>query len=113
MKLLNNQKAGPKTTRNNRLKSNFTKKQMTLAVTWLTVCVLALSGLYLSFEWRRYQQMAAQEAVQLAQSVESLLHVEHLASLSGTAVDLDSPDYNMIMRSFIDRVAARNPLHFA
>lgn len=113
MKLLNNQNAGSKTIRNNRFKNSFTKKQMILGVALLTVFVLGLSGLYLGFKWHRYQQMAANEAIQLGQSVEALLHVEHLANLSGTAADLDSPDYKMIKKSFMDLVAATNPFHFA
>lgn len=113
MKLLNNQNADPKTTRNNRFKNSVTKKQMLFRVALLTVWVIGLSGWYLVFEWHRYQQMAANEAIQLALSVESLLHVEHVANLSAAAGDLDSPDYKMIKKSFIDLVAATNPYHFA
>lgn len=113
MKLINNLKTGPQSASTKRLKNSFTKRQMALAATWLTVAVLGLSGWYLSFQWHRYQQMAAQEAIQLGQSVEVLLHVEHVAMLSGAVGDLDSPDYKMIKKSFMDLIAAPNPFHFA
>ena len=46
----------------------------------LIVCILA--GLYLHFAWNRYSHMAKDEALQLAQSVEALLHPEHIAALA-------------------------------
>ena len=45
----------------------------------LIVCILA--GLYLHFAWNRYSHMAKDEALQLAQSVEALLHPEHIVAL--------------------------------
>lgn len=41
-----------------------------------------LAGLYLYFAWNRYNRMAKDEALQRAQSVEALLHAEHIAALA-------------------------------
>lgn len=41
-----------------------------------------LAGLYLYFAWNRYNRMAKDEALQLAQSVEALLRAEHIAALA-------------------------------
>jgi diguanylate cyclase (GGDEF)-like protein/PAS domain S-box-containing protein/putative nucleotidyltransferase with HDIG domain len=97
----------------NQLKKDFSQKWMIWGVILLALCILCLSGLFLRFQWHRYQAMAANEAIQLAESVEALLHTEHIAMLSGDVVDLDRPEYMMTKASFVRLVAATNPFHFA
>lgn len=48
---------------------------------YLILILAVLASIYLSFAWHRYQDMARMEAKQLAQSVGSLLHVEHIMAL--------------------------------
>ncbi len=75
--------------------------------------IVSLSGIYLYFAWNRYQDIVSSEAIMLAQSVESLLHSEHIAELSGNAEDLDKPEYIMIKRSLTRLIETTNPIRFA
>ena len=61
----------------------------------LSVIVLLVVALHLRFAWNRYNDIASSEAVMLSQSMESLLHPEHIKELSGTVQDLDDPAYVM------------------
>ncbi len=67
------------------------KRHLVVSLVILVIIVILSSGLYLRFEWNRYQAAAEREAIQLAQSVESLLHIEHIAELSGSPDDLENP----------------------
>lgn len=42
--------------------------------------LIAFYVVYPLFTWNRYQKMAETEAIVLAESVEALLHAEHIAS---------------------------------
>jgi len=75
--------------------------------------VLSLSGLYLRFAWIRYNDIVSSEATMLARSLVSLLHPEHILELSGTAADLEKPEYNMTKLSLMRLVKEINPIHFA
>ena len=75
--------------------------------------VLLICGLYLIFAWNRYQQAASSEAIHLAQSVESLLHREHIAEISGVPGDVEKPEYMMIKDSLTQLVEATNSYSFA
>ncbi len=77
------------------------------------VIMVLLSGLYLNFAWDRYQDIASSEAVTLAQSLESLLHPEHIAELSGGAKDLEKPEYAMAKLSLNRLAESANTIHFA
>jgi hypothetical protein len=79
----------------------------------LILVTLLLSSLYLSFAWDRYQKIAASEAVVLAQSLESLLHFEHIEKLSGGVEDIQKPEYIITKRSLMQLVETTNPIHFA
>lgn len=78
-----------------------------------TLIVLILSSLYLHYEWHKYHEMALSEAVQLAQSLESLLHPEHIEELSGSEADIKLPEYSMAKTSLMRLVDTTNPLRFA
>jgi diguanylate cyclase (GGDEF)-like protein/PAS domain S-box-containing protein len=79
----------------------------------LIAVILSLSGFYLRFAWNRYQSIASSEAIQLAQSIESLLHPEHIAELSGSAEDLKKPEYVMTKLSFIRMAETTHTIRFA
>jgi len=78
-----------------------------------TVIILSLSGLYLRFEWKRYKGIASSEAIMLAESLESLLHPEHIAGLTGDEQDLEKPEYIMTKTSLQRLAGTTNPIRFA
>ena len=80
------------------LKPQNTKINIIFKVIATALIVAILGGLYLKFAWNRYQNMAESEALQLAQSVKSLLHVDHILALGpneetqpGSAADFPIP----------------------
>ena len=79
----------------------------------LSVIVLLLVALHLRYAWNRYNDIASSEAVMHAQSMESLLHPEHISELSGTEKDLDNPAYIMTKLSLQKLVETNNPIRFA
>lgn len=74
-------------------KKEIGKKQAIVSAIVFTIVVVLISGLYLRFEWKKYEKMAIREAGQLVQSLETLLHPEHVAKLSGSLKDLEDPAY--------------------
>lgn len=50
-----------------------------------SIIIVSASGIYLNYSWNRYEEIASSEAILLAESLESLLHPEHVAKLSGSA----------------------------
>ena len=80
---------------------------------YATLIFLIISGLYLHFEWHKYQGMASSEAVQLAQSLESLLHPRHIKELSGSEADIELPEYSMAKTSLMRLSDTTNPIRFA
>ncbi len=77
------------------------------------IVVLLLSGVYLGFAYNRYRSIATREAIILAESLESLLHTEHIAELIGSAEDLQKPEYIITKESLISLVETINPIRFA
>lgn len=88
-------------------------KGMKYIFVFATLIVLIISGLYLHFEWHKYHEMASSEAVQLAQSLESLLHPEHIEELSGSEADIERPEYSMAKTSLMRLVDTTNSIRFA
>ena len=84
-----------------------------IAAVVFTVIVLSLSGLYLRFEWNRYKGIASSEAVMLAESLESILHSEHVAELEGSEEDLEKPEYIMAKTGLARLAGTTNPIRFA
>jgi PAS domain S-box-containing protein len=85
---------------------------MSLAIGFIAVVVL-FDGLYLHFSWKRHERTFSSEAIMLAQSVESLLHTEHIARLGGGEEDLKTVEYGLIKRAFVSLVRTENPIRFA
>ena len=77
------------------------------------VLIALLIGLYLGFEWNRYERIASSEAVMLAQSLEALLDPEQVAKLSGTPEDLKKTEYNLMKTHLKQLVETTNPIYFA
>ena len=72
-----------------------------------------LSAFYLRFAWNRYYDIASSEAMMLAQSIESMLHTEHVSQLSGSPKDIDTPQYEMTKFTLSQLVERTNPVRFA
>lgn len=77
------------------------------------ILAVLISGFYLYYQWNKYDRAAREEGIILAQSLEALLHPEHIMALSGSAGDLDQPDYFMIKLSLIRLARVTNPIRFA
>ncbi len=88
-------------------------KKAKINSTLLTLIVISIIALHLRFAWNRYNDIASSEAVMLAQSMESLLHPEHITELSGTKEDLNKPAYVMTQLSLKRLVETNNPIRFA
>ena len=79
----------------------------------LTVLVLSLIAINLRFSWNRYSEIASSEAIMLAESVESVIHPEHILELSGSEEDVLNPDYILTKLSLSNLVKTNNPIRFA
>jgi PAS domain S-box-containing protein len=78
-----------------------------------TLIILIISGLYLYLQWRKYQEIESSEAVQLAESLESVLPTQHISQLTGNALDVEKPAYTLIKKNLIKLVDATKPIRFA
>ena len=77
---------------------------------YLILILAVLASIYLSFAWHRYQDMARMEAKQLAQSVGSLLHVEHIMALGeGDAAS----DEELVEQSLSHLVEVTDSIYYA
>ena len=68
---------------------------------------------YLIYTYNRYEDNAKDEAIILAQSLESLIHYDHIAALSGSLNDLDDPEYHLAKTGLTRLVETTNDIHFA
>lgn len=82
-------------------------------IVFIIATFLVASGLFLRFSWQRYNEMASSEAIQLAQSMEALVHPEHIKGLTGSPKDVENPEYIIAKKSLVRLVGARNNIHFA
>lgn len=93
---------------------NLKHKQLHISlVALILVVAITSSVLYLHFSWNKYRDIASAEAVMLAESLESLLHPEHIAVLSGNEEDLQKQEYTMLKLSLMRLVKTTNPIRFA
>lgn len=79
----------------------------------LTVLVLSVIALHLRFSWNRYNEIASSEAIMLAESVESVIHPEHILELSGSKEDTAKPEYIMTKLSLSELVKTTNPIRLS
>lgn len=82
-------------------------------IAFILVVFIALSTFHLLFTWKNYNQAAEQEAIILAQSLEAMIHPEHLAELSGSPGDMDKIEYTLIKNDLIRLVQTTNQIRFA
>lgn len=92
--------------------SKYTHPHFGIIALILTI-VLTSSSFYLHFSWSKYQNIASAEAVMLAESLESLLHPDHITELSGNEEDLQKQEYTMLKLSLMRLVKTTNPIRFA
>lgn len=79
----------------------------------LIVFALVLSGLHLRFAWNNHEESAKSEAISLALSVQSIMHTQHIAELSGSENDLQKPEYSLTKQSLSNLVKTSKRIHFA
>ncbi|NLN45890.1 MAG: hypothetical protein GX153_04885 [Clostridiaceae bacterium] len=84
-----------------------------LRIAAFVLLVAAIGISYLWYSLHRYERIAAAEVTMLAESLEAVMHPEHIARLSGSSDDLDNPDYEITKASLIRMVQTTNPIHFA
>ena len=89
-----------------------TKHTLLYAIIFI-MAIISLSGLYLNFAWNRYRDTASSEAIMLAQSLESVMQLEHIAELSGGPEDLKNPEYIILKSNLMRLVETTNPIRFA
>ena len=59
----------------------------------ILVTAVLLSSVYLVFAFNRYERIAGEEAIVLANSLEAMIHENHVESLKGDETDISNPDY--------------------
>ena len=92
--------------------ASWSRRSRIVLIAAVILAVLA-SGFYLYYQWNKYDGAARQEGIVLAQSLEALLHPEHVMALSGNSRDLEKPDYFMIKLGLIRLTRVTNPIRFA
>ncbi|HOP11098.1 MAG TPA: EAL domain-containing protein [Oscillospiraceae bacterium] len=78
-----------------------------------TVILIIFGSLYLGYSWNKYHKSAAAEAITLANSLESLLHPEHIAALTGSSADLEKSEYITTKSSLMRLVKTKSQIYFA
>lgn len=88
------------------------KKKRDIPVRLISMLLLAaiFAAVYLGIAWNRYQRMAESEAKQVAESVGSLLHADHIAALSD---DANSPEATLVQESLTNLVEITDSIHYA
>ena len=89
------------------------KNRLHIHTVFFILLVLLLSTFYLYYEWQFYNGNAASEAIKLAQSVEALMHPEHILGLSGSDADLQTPEYDMAKTSLMRLTRANSAIQSA
>lgn len=79
----------------------------------LILFFILLSGVYLRNSWIRYENIIRNEAISLADSLEVMLHAEHLTELTTGPLDLEDPQYISTKKSLVELAEADNPIHRA
>ncbi len=96
-----------------RLTMNQNVRKMKKSEIVLLVFFIVLSVVYLTLAWDRNEKRANDEAIMLAKSVNSLLHIEHIIEFTGTIEDIDKPDYQMTKNGLIHLTETNDQVVFA
>ena len=78
------------------------KTRAIFSIVSMVLIASMLAGLYLHFAWNRYSRMAKDEALQLAQSVEALLHPEHIAALGESLAVSDAASVEQSLERLVE-----------
>lgn len=84
-----------------------------LAIILLSAALLFGNLWYLHFTWQRYEESAILEAIQLSQSLKSLLPTEYILKLSGQSEDTDKHEYAIIKSCLNQLISSNSALHNA
>lgn len=79
----------------------------------VSIIIVVLTSLYLSFAWFRYQEMAKKEALQLTQSLGALLPSNHVANLVEKEGNSNSLEYYVIEKSLNNLSETTDTIHCA
>ncbi|HCX64382.1 MAG TPA: sensor domain-containing phosphodiesterase [Eubacteriaceae bacterium] len=76
---------------------------------------LLLSMIFLGFSWSRHRQETRMEAIQLAESLGSIFHVEHISSISREAdgANEQNTDYQLYKRNLMQLKETTQDIDFA
>ena len=89
------------------------KNNKHILLIFMTMIILMISCLYLLFEWNRYQNMVSSEAIQLTQSLETLLPRQQISELTGKAEDIETPGFMIIRNNLADLIETTDSIRFA
>ncbi len=84
-----------------------------LVVVLAAVILLATSLSYLYYSWNHNIEVVSSESVMLAESIESMVHPDHISDLRGSLEDIGNPDYDLAKNSLINLVDTTDMIHFA
>lgn len=80
---------------------------------YISVLVVLLSTFYLSYALTRYQNMAESETLQLAHTIEALLHMEHLNGLVSDDKTIETVDLGLVEESLAGVVKENDSIYYA
>jgi len=78
-----------------------------------TLIILVLNGFYLRYEWNKYQARASAEAIQLAQSLETLVPYQLIEDLVDSIDEAQQPEYLIVKNSLMRLVKTTSSIRFA
>ena len=109
---MKNHKKGLQVTKR-KIRATLGDQYITITAIVFTIIFVLLSYTYLNFQWNKYQDGASSEAIQLAESMEALLHPEHIGELSGSIDDVGTPEYEVVKHSLMRFVERTTDVRFA
>lgn len=114
-RVLGKGKMGEKKRSTNKKENHLTdalKSRKHLLIFFIVIFILA-SSLYLQSLWDNYYEENSLAAITLAESVEALLHTEHIAELSASERDLEKTEYIMASLSLSNLTKTSDSIYFA
>lgn len=75
--------------------------------------VIILASLYLNSVWNKYQDMAKSESLELAQSIESLIHTEHITTLVSKDGKDKGIDEQLVEKSLVRLVESTSSIYYS
>lgn len=93
--------------------TEITKTHIIFITISMALVIGMIGGFYLRFAWGQYKQTAEKEALQLAQSVESLLHTEHIEELVAGDYEQIILEPVTVQQSLVRLVEATDSIYYA